>query len=783
MYHVTDIICGINVKNLTRYIFICTLNVEMRKLIIISLIAFVLAMFKVSFISAQAPIRYYDWSSTLKTDSTQVLGVTAPAASPKDYVRFDKYLIGKKLSPNSPFYFVKRLQENIQFALTFDNKAKEEMRLELAGQRLSEMQTMADLSDVKSITTAAKNYQSIMEEVAKNIGDSIANVDTETSKHTVILHEVLVKVPSQGEKVVQQALEASEKSADNVADLTDRPAIPSGLVDRITSLKAQGLLTPEETAKLTALKTRTEARQELKRYVNEGILPTADLLRMDDQMKVAFPNEFYRIHEVKRFMEMKKLESQKPDPAVQIKIQEFAKNYKPGDIIPSDIRAFWIPIVRLEEVQNTIRPDLIDPAIFKNNPEDEKKFKEIVERYKPRQEDLDFVNKYLTQNKTNIDQLSPEYQRMYRLGQTYGTQTAAIPSANKPSAETACPSNAHYVSYNGGYCIPNYTPRIDDQKNYGYQDTPCLGGYHRSYAGGACIQDNNQSNVNYLPSLTTTPGNYPSPFYSLPECGPNFHRVSEPINPRGWYCAPDSYQQSTPSSNASPSRENQEAACKASGGVCISWVNNACGCERPNNSSTGECRMPQNGCGGNGRWWDLSSCVCREAGSYPSACAYPSGGCQSGKYWDSASCTCRSTDESPKPTSGYTPPPANINREVQETNCRNGGGTCNWNRDTCQCSPNYTPPAGYGPCSQGQYWNGSICANHQESSSPSRESQEAACKSGGGTCVSWVNGACGCERPNSGSTSSTSSENPEEACRRGGGCTWTGSACNCPALY
>ena len=69
-----------------------------------------------------------------------------------------------------------------------------------------------------------------------------------------------------------------------------------------------------------------------------------------------------------------------------------------------------------------------------------------------------------------------------------------------------------------------------------------------------------------------------------------------------------------------------------------------------------------------------------------------------------------------------------------------------WNNEACGCErPNSgsTPPAGYGSCPSGQYWNGSGC---QQNNPPP-----------------------------------TSSESPEEACRRGGGCAWTGSACNCPS--
>ena len=590
---------------------------------------------------ASAPVRYYDWDATTEI-SSRVLGVATPSASAKNFLQFNRYLVGGNLTPDNPLYFIKGFQEGVQFALTFDPKAKEKMRLELAGERLGEMQIMADKAKTAAVKSTAQNYQRTMEDATKNLKDnSSKELETEIAKHRVVLGEVAAKAPNAAGEEIKKAIQASEKSADVIADLNGRPAMPPDVVDRITALKAQGLLTPEEANKLISFKTRVEARQELRKYTDSGVLPAADLLRMNEQMKASFPQDFYKIHEMERFEEMKKLEGQKLDPNTQKRVQEFAKTYKPGEIVPADIRSSWAPLVRLEEMQNTFRPDLIDPKLFKNNPDGEKKFKEIVERYKPRQEDVDFVKKYMDKNKTAADQLPPEYQRMYNLSQAYGVQTA-----KPPTQEISCPTNAHYAN---GYCIPNYTPRGDGAY--------CPGGYHRSYQDGPCFPDN--STGGYLPSLTTTPGNYPSPFY--PPTNQNTNNA--------------------PGGSTSPSRESQEAACKSGGGTCVSWVNNACGCERNAN--------------------------------YPTACAYPQGGCGSNNYWDASSCQCRSNANGPTPA-----PSTYSSRESQEAACRSGGGTCtSWNNGACSCQgyssqpSNYTPPSGYGSCSGGQYWNGSSCVS------------------------------------------------------------------------
>lgn len=672
---------------------------------------------------ASAPVRYYDWSTTTGT-SSRVLGEATPSATATNLRRFNRYLTGGGLLPDSPLYFIKGFQEGVQFALTLDAKTKEKMRLEVAGERLEEIQIMADKAKAEAVRTAARKYQQTMEDAAKNLkDDSLEEAETEIAKHQVVLGEVAAKVPDAGKDAVKKALQAAEKSTDVLADLAGRPAVPPDVVDRITALKAQGLLTPEEASKLISLKTRVEAREELRKYANEGILPTADLLRMNERMKTVFPQDFYRLHEIERFQEMKKLETEKFDPETKERVQEFAKNYKPGGIVPADIRPYWASLVRLEEVQNTFRPDLIDPNLFKNNPEEEKKFKEIVERYKPRKEDMEFVQKYMDRGKVSADQLPPEYQRMYNLAQSYGVSVGAPPPMRPSGEKISCPFNSHWVN---GVCVPNYTPRGESAY--------CPNGYHRNYENGPCLPDNNTGT--YLPPLTTTPGNYPNPYTQSGRCSFNQHWVPEPINPNGGYCA----QNDTSAPPSGPSRESQEAACRAGGGVCVSWVNGACGCERNAGTAT-SCRPPASGCPAN-KWWDQGACVCRESGSYPSSCAYPTGGCGAGNYWDSAACQCRSSSSFSSGSSG-----SSMSRESQEATCRAGGGSCtSWVNGACSCQgyqsgamPN-TPPSGYGSCPSGQYWNGLSCT----SSAPSP----------------------------------SSSISPEENCRRGG-CQWQDNTCRC----
>lgn len=93
-----------------------------------------------------------------------------------------------------------------------------------------------------------------------------------------------------------------------------------------------------------------------------------------------------------------------------------------------------------------------------------------------------------------------------------------------------------------------------------------------------------------------------------------------------------------------------------------------------------------------------------------------------------------------------------ISRDQQEAGCKSGGGTCNWNGDTCNCqgyraptSGNYTVPTNN---------TNTTPSNPTQNTAPSgmnRESQEAGCRSCGGSC-NWNGDFCNCQCGSSGSS-------------------------------
>ena len=180
-----------------------------------------------------------------------------------------------------------------------------------------------------------------------------------------------------------------------------------------------------------------------------------------------------------------------------------------------------------------------------------------------------------------------------------------------------------------------------------------------------------------------------------------------------------------------PSREAQEAACWSGGGTCVSWNNGACGCERNgsgNTSSTGST-------GGTGNLGNTGS-------------------------------------------TNTTPQYGSPSREAQEAACWSGGGTCkSWNNGACGCERGGSGSSGGAGNTGGASNTGSTNTTTQYGST-SREAQESACRSGGGTCISWNNGACGCLRPQD-----TANKLPAGYGSCSSGQYWNGSGCQTPPAY
>lgn len=437
-------------------------------------------------------------------------------------------------------------------------------------------------------------------------------------------------------------------------------------------------------------------------------------------------------------------------------------------------------MVRSEELQATFRPDLITPEeYFKYRPDDNQKYQELVERFKPTEKDVRYIRELVRTNPSSAS--DPLYARILTISERFGTADSAPPIS---PAAASCSRDSHWVNVpfmpGGGYCVPDtvYEPI---SRGFG-GESPCPPNYHRVSAGGSCLPDNpaGAGLFRYLPA----PGSCPSAY----------HWVQETASSRGGYCAPDyiggggGYPNPiTPPSYCPAGKMFRDGKCEdyspppKDGCPGVSWWNGQKCIEQKNcgqgqyQDSNGECKsltdeykkyesackdrpIPADGCGAG--WWDIASCSCVGGGPLPNdkgkcpsgyraipapqsgfQCQREAGGgggdvgsCQKppdceilNTYWDQASCTCRSTfgvEPSPRPTGGSEGGYSSGSYNPQEM-CQRSSN-CRWKNNSCQCSSGGSYSGGGSGsgvsspplCGSGYYWNGSSCTR-SESQSPS----------------------------------------------------------------
>lgn len=711
------------------------------KKILISVLFFILTLFLfiVSPSSVNAlenPSSYYDWN--VYATNKDVLGLSTDS----DYKNFQQhnYFFDfiKDTAPGNPLYLLKKVEEGLTLTFTFNNEEKEKARLEFAGERLAEMQEVASEGNISALNSLSRSYENIMKSISQNLenlnnkGQDVKaladEVDQEASRHNLVLEEVALVAPEAANDGIDRAISASELAVDTVADVEDRPAVPESVVNRLKATEALGILTPEEVNKVIDSDTRREARDELRKYVSADLFPESDFKKFDETSLEEYPQGYYMIQEIKKFKELKELETKKPNDSIVEKLQEFARTYKAGETIPGDLRQWWVPSVRLEELQNTIRPDLINQDFLRNRPDYLQKYQEVVERIKPTREDAQYVNNLINKNPDLLN--DPSYARLKALSDKFGSTEER---RNYPQVQ-ACGTGYHWAPVpfmpNGGYCVPNYQFTATDSN---FKENPCPSGYHRPFPGAACYSDNPEA-ANSRGGLSSS-GNCPSGYGWVPESN----------NSRGGYCAPRSV-----SDGGFPSPVYTVGYCLPG----QAFRDGKCETYSP---------PPTEGCA-SGSWWNGTSCIqqkscgqgfyqdssgeCKQSSSgggnnTGNACPMPSAGCGNSSWWDYGTCSCRSTTINYSGSSGSS----GTNNCNKPPSCEPGYYVDN----TCTCKP-YPINTGSGTYS----------------GIPSRESQEAACRAGGGSCQGWYNGACSCIHSNS--TNYTNYTNTTSSTNRGGSC-------------
>jgi cellobiose-specific phosphotransferase system component IIA len=155
------------------------------------------------------------------------------------------------LTPNSPFYFMEIIAEEIGTFFTFGDLKKAERYAALAAERLAEVQVIAGKGKPELVEKTLVRYKNQLEksmawaERSESKGENIekvmevlTRVGQATSKHLEVLAEVYEKVPEQAKPAIENAMKVSLKGHEKAVEaLKAQNAL--GEVPETVSLPAQ----------------------------------------------------------------------------------------------------------------------------------------------------------------------------------------------------------------------------------------------------------------------------------------------------------------------------------------------------------------------------------------------------------------------------------------------------------------------------------------------------------------------------------------------------------------
>lgn len=124
------------------------------------------------------------------------------------------------ISPDNPLYGLDTALDNLRVALTAPGIEKARVRLEIAQERVAEVEKMAKLNKLKEASIAQAEEQKQIAEVEK-IKDTLdadkkAELQAKLYKHILVLQRVREKVPEQARSGIDNALTNSRKSFDRL---------------------------------------------------------------------------------------------------------------------------------------------------------------------------------------------------------------------------------------------------------------------------------------------------------------------------------------------------------------------------------------------------------------------------------------------------------------------------------------------------------------------------------------------------------------------------------------
>lgn len=721
-------------------------------------------------------------------------------------------------TPDSPFYFLKQAVETVQVATAFGAQAREEVKLAQAKERFTEAYALLENNNEKGFEESLAKYTGAMqsvfndidkglnltEEAKKELGEKLA---TDVTNQNLLLQKVSALAGKDAATPISAATSVVIQGVDRASDLQGQPAIPQDIKEKLDSLP-EDMLSKEQKQKLADADTRLEARLITGELAATGALTQSDLASLDNWTAPADLESTLRLNEFKKLNEAVELTSLKEDIDKKVektediaqKLDEFKKNFEPGEEIPADVRPY-VRLTRIDEISKTIRPDVIRLEDFGNRKDIQLAVAALQQEFKPTNEDFRRIEDFRRSNPGRP--LTAELARIEALSFSIGVRDSATtcflpsppfaPNTPCPPTGASIPISSYYTgvpSFSGigggfGVIADEFRPgwpggpstSVDkDGKPLVYGKGPetakagvCPNGYHWMYdSGGWCMSNSgNYSSSSYNNSTSPYSGGGPpgytpySPYYSAPGA-PSYGGGG------GYYTGP-SYYGSAPTTyttNPPPGTVPGTGPTPTAPGQCPSgyhWM-------APSSYQGGWCMADGGTYTGSG------------GGGYYGGSVTPGTQCPSGSYWNSYYGSCQTaggqTYYPPGGYGGYTnygPSP-----NLTQSSC---GPGYYWSGSGCYPNPTYSgggspyagacyPPSGGCP---GGWYDYSSCSCRTSSSGTSTGGTGSYCSPPSGGCGSgWFDSSsCSCKAASSEGCYNVSAS----SC--GSGFTWDASACTC----
>src|SRR3989344_2282501 len=493
------------------------------------------------------------------------------------------------VTPDNPFYFLKRGFLAVQSATAFTAEAREQTRLAHARERLAEAYDQLEQKDEAGFKSVLAEYTANMQTVFNNLSGNVNLSDAAKKKlgdalasqaveQNLLLQKATVIASDEMTTPISAAVSVTIQGMDRAADLQGDPPIPPDVLAKIEALP-DAMVEEKDKQAILAIDNRLEARLRLSELVEQGFLTQADTAVFDAELAGADPGALIKVNALQTLDQIANLETSTQEITDQVektedvaeKLDEFRSNFEVGETISAEIRPY-VRLTQIDEIANTIRPDIIRLEDYGNRKDVQLAIATLQEEFKPTRESMQKVEDFRRNNPGRS--LPFDLARIEALSFGVGVRNSAgpcfLPSPPFPS-NTPCPPPGSaipitgYYSGGGAYPIGGFGPGSfgpgvpppatgpqGEQLVYGKGPSSertgqCPNGYHWMYdSGGWCMSNSGSYGTGGPggPSGGGGPGYTPySPYYSTPGYPPTSYgyQGAGPYYSTGAYTPPNYY--------------------------------------------------------------------------------------------------------------------------------------------------------------------------------------------------------------------------------------------------